>query len=137
MAYLRRIMAPQTSHTELIMTDTHIDSADFMAQVKNTQILWALQDKTSEGWVILDSINFEETDVMPLWSNAELAKEHCIDEWADYVPKAITVSDWLEFWIEDLAEDNVVIGIEWRDGGEYLEVDLADFSQMLAEVEAF
>ena len=128
-------MAPQISLLELTMTDTHIDSADFMAQIKNTQALWALQDKTSDGWVILDSINFE--DVMPLWSNAQLAKEHCVDEWEDYVPKAISVSDWLEFWVEDLAEDNVVIGIEWRDGGEYLEVELADFSQMLAEVEKF
>ena len=60
------------------MTDKNIDSADFMAHVKNTQVLWALQDKSSEGWVILDSINFEETDVMPLWSNAELAKEQSI-----------------------------------------------------------
>ena len=130
-------MAPQISLLELTMTDTHIDSADFMAQIKNTHALWALQDKTSDGWVILDSINFEDTDVMPLWSNAQLAKEHCVDEWEDYVPKAISVSDWLEFQVEDLAEDNVVIGIEWRDGGEYLEVELADFSQMLAEVEKF
>ncbi|MDO6838648.1 DUF2750 domain-containing protein [Paraglaciecola chathamensis] len=130
-------MAPQISLLELTMTDTNIDSADFMAQIKHTQGLWALQDKTSDGWVILDSINFENTDVMPLWSNAQLAKEHCIDEWQDYVPKAISVSDWLEFWVEDLAQDNVVIGIEWRDGGEYLEVELADFSQMLAEVEKF
>jgi hypothetical protein len=130
-------MTPQISHIKLTMTDTNIDSADFMAQIKHTQELWALQDKTSDGWVILDSINFEDTDVMPLWSNAQLAKDHCIDEWQDYVPKAITVSDWLEFWVEDLAQDNVVIGIEWREGGEYLEVELADFSQMLAEVETF
>ncbi|QHJ10462.1 hypothetical protein FX988_00676 [Paraglaciecola mesophila] len=130
-------MAPQISPLELNMTDTNIDSADFMSQIKHTQELWALQDKTSDGWVILDSINFENTDVMPLWSNPQLAKEHCIDEWQDYVPKAITVSDWLEFWVEDLAQDNVVIGIEWQDGGEYLEVELADFSQMLAEVERF
>ncbi len=117
------------------MTDKHTDSADFMAQVKETQEVWALQDKTSEGWVIVDSVNYENTDVMPLWSSAELAREHCTDEWQDYVPKAISVSDWLEFWMEDLAEDNVVIGVEWRDGGEYLEVELAEFSQMVAEIE--
>lgn len=102
-----------------------------MTKVKSTQELWALQDKTTEGWVIVDSVNFENTDVMPVWSDAEMAREHCTDEWEDYIPKSISVSDWLE----DLAEDSVLVGVEWRDGGEYLEVELAEFSQMLAEIE--
>ena len=117
------------------MTNTSSNSADFMTKVKTTQELWALQDKTTEGWVIVDSVNFENTDVMPVWSDAEMAREHCTDEWEDYIPKSITLSDWLEFWLEDLAEDNVLVGVEWRDGGEYLEVELAEFSQMLAEIE--
>lgn len=118
------------------MTNTNTAPTDFVAQVKSTQILWALQDQESEGWVVLDSINFENTDVMPLWSSFDLAKQHCIDEWQDYVPKAISLADWLEFWVEDLAEDNVLIGVEWRDGGEYLELELAEFSQMVAKLEA-
>ncbi|MFT5312740.1 MAG: hypothetical protein ACI8Z9_001221 [Paraglaciecola sp.] len=119
------------------MTDTIIPPADFMAQIKSTQTLWALQDPSSEGWVILDSINFENADVMPVWSSIELAKSHCADEWQDYVPMAISLADWLEFWVEDLAQDNVLIGVEWRDGGEYLEVELTEFSQILAKIEAF
>ena len=118
------------------MTDTPAPSADFMAQVQITQTIWALQDQASEGWVILDSINFENADVMPVWSSTELAKCHCVDEWQDYVPVAISLADWLEFWVEDLAQDNVLIGVEWRDGGEYLEVELGQFSQMLAKIEA-
>ena len=42
----------------------------------------------------------------------------------------------LEFWVEDLAEDNVMIGVDWQ-GDEYLEVELAEFSQKVAEIEAF
>lgn len=117
------------------MSDTNLPSADFMAHVKSTQTLWALQDTASEGWVILDSINFENADVMPVWSSNELAQNHCVDEWEGYVPMAISLADWLEFWVEDLAEDNVMIGVEWLDGGEYLELELAEFSQMLAKVE--
>lgn len=117
------------------MTDTNPTPADFMAEVQTTQTLWALQDQASEGWVVLDSVNFENADVMPVWSNIELAKSHCIDEWQDYVPKAITLADWLEFWVEDLAEDNVLIGVQWRDGGEYIELELAEFSQMVAKIE--
>ncbi|AGH43310.1 DUF2750 domain-containing protein [Paraglaciecola psychrophila] len=117
------------------MTDTNPPSADFMAQVQATQTLWALQDQASEGWVVLDSINFENADVMPVWSSIELAKSHCVDEWKDYVPMSISLADWLEFWVEDLAEDNVLIGVEWRDGGEYIELELVEFSQMVAKLE--
>jgi hypothetical protein len=117
------------------MKETHTPPADFMAQVQATQKIWALQDETTEDWVILDSINFENADVMPVWSSIELAKSHCIDEWQDYVPMAISLADWLEFWVEDLAQDSVMIGVEWRDGGEYLELELAEFSHMLAKIE--
>jgi hypothetical protein len=118
------------------MTDTIPPPTDFMAQVQAAQTIWALQDQTSEGWVILDSINFENADVMPVWSSIELAQNHCVDEWQDYVPKAISLADWLEFWVEDLAEDNVLIGVEWLDAGEYLELELTEFSQILAKIEA-
>ena len=67
----------------------------FLAEVKNTQSFWALQEKSGEDWVVLDSINFENTDVMPLWSTKELAQQHCVDEWQDYLPTEISLSDWL------------------------------------------
>ena len=117
------------------MTDNNIHFSTFLAEAKLSQTFWALQDKTSEGWVILDSINFENTDVMPLWSNNALATSHCIDEWQDYIPVQISVADWLEFWVEDLAQDNIVIGVNWQGEDEYLELELADFSQKLAEIE--
>jgi hypothetical protein len=129
------MISPQIDKVKFTMTDTNPVRADFMAQVQVTQTIWALQDQASEGWVVLDSVNFENTDVMPVWSSMELAQNHCIDEWQDYVPKAITLAEWLEFWVEDLAEDNVLIGVEWRDGGEYLELELAEFSQMIAKIE--
>jgi hypothetical protein len=119
----------------------------FLSDVKSTQSFWALQEKSGEDWVVLDSINFEETDVMPLWSTQTLAKLHCVDEWEGYVPTEITLSDWLEFWLEDLGEDGVIVGINWQEEAEnssndsetpidYLELDLAEFSQSLAEIEA-
>ena len=115
---------------------TNSQLADFLNQVKTSQTLWALQDKASEGWVVLDSINFENAEVMPLWSSAELAQQHCIEEWADYLPAAISVADWLEFWLEDLAEDNVMIGVNWLTEDEYVELELTDFSQAIAEIES-
>ena len=110
--------------------------ANFLSEVKPTQNLWALQDKASEDWVVLDSPNFENTDVMPLWSSAELAQEHCIEEWSDYEPCEISLADWFEFWLEDLSEDNVIVGINWQGDDEHSEMELSDFTQALAEIES-
>lgn len=110
--------------------------AAFLADVKLNQAFWALQDKSSGDWVVLDSINFEETEVMPLWSSSELAMPHCTQEWQNYQPAMITVAEWLEFWISDLNDDGVIVGINWQEEGECLELELGEFSQGLAEVEA-
>lgn len=108
----------------------------FLNDVKATQTLWALQDKNSEDWVVLDSLQFEETDVMPLWSTQALAQAHCVEEWKDYIATAITLADWFEFWVDDLLADNVVIGLNWGDESDDIEIDLAELTQLLTEIEA-
>jgi hypothetical protein len=119
------------------MTNTNAHLSNFITQAKLSQTVWALQDKASEGWVILDSSNFEDTDVMPLWSSVDLAKSHCVDEWQNYEVTSISVAEWLEFWVEDLAKDNVMIGVDWQDDDDNIEVELAEFSQALASIETF
>ncbi|MEW6983182.1 DUF2750 domain-containing protein [Colwelliaceae bacterium 6471] len=107
----------------------------FLTDVKATQSLWALQDKASEDWVVLDSINFENAEAMPVWSQQELAQSHCIDEWENYRPAQISLSEWLEFWVEDLNEDGVIVGVNWPQEGDCLEMELAEFTQAVAAVE--
>jgi hypothetical protein len=109
----------------------------FVTQVKPTQVFWALQDKVSEDWVVLDSPSFENTDVMPIWSDQALAQQHCIEEWSDYLPCEISLADWLEFWVEDLNEDGVIVGVNWQGEDDDVEMELADFTQALAEIESF
>ena len=108
----------------------------FLADVKPTQQLWALQDKASEDWVVLDSLSYEQTEVMPLWSSQALAQKHCIEEWKDYQPAAISIAEWLEFWITDLNEDGVIIGVNWQEDKDCEEMELELFSQAIAEIEA-
>ncbi|MFT6984540.1 MAG: hypothetical protein ACJAT7_000337 [Psychromonas sp.] len=117
------------------MEDNNQTLVTFLAEVKPTQLFWALQDKKSEDWVVLDSLNYEETEVMPLWSTAELAEQHCTEEWKDYTPSAITLAEWLEFWVDDLIEDNIVIGINWLGEDNDLEIDLPEFTQSLVDIE--
>ena len=111
---------------------------NFLSTVKTSQTLWALQEKGSDEWVVLDSLNFENSEVMPLWSSQALAQEHCIDEWRDYVAAEINVADWFEFWIEDLNEDGVMLGLNWpasNDDITAVELELSDFTQVLSTIE--
>lgn len=107
----------------------------FITEVKDTQTMWALQDESSEDWVVLDSINFENTEVMPLWSTQVLAQSHCVEEWTEYVPAEITVAQWMEYWVEELLADAVVIGINWQEEGQCFELELPEFTQALAAIE--
>ena len=118
------------------MNDNNNALSAFLTQVKPSQVLWALQDKESEDWVVLDSIAYENTEVIPLWSSAELAQQHCIEEWDNYTPCEISLSDWFEFWLEDLSQDNVIVGVDWQGDDEYLEMELSDFTQALADIES-
>jgi hypothetical protein len=106
----------------------------FLTEITPSQQLWALQEPNSEDWVVLDSIEFENTDVMPLFSSAARAKVHCVDEWQGYVPTAISLAGWLEFWLDDLHEDGVMIGVNWTDDT-CLELEVSEFSQALASIE--
>lgn len=119
------------------MTDQQQLIKAFMTDVKSSQTLWALQEPESEDYVVLDSINFENTEVMPLWSTVEQAQKHCIEEWQAYQPVGISIAQWMEFWIEDLNEDNIIIGLNWPEGGDCLEIELAEFTQFLSEVEVY
>lgn len=107
----------------------------FLNESKPEQKFWALCEPESQDWVVLDSVNFEQSETMPLWSNEALAKAQCIDEWQDYQPAEITVGQWLEFWVEDLSQDNVIIGINWQDDQPCIEIGLDEFSQGVAGIE--
>ncbi|MGL5948705.1 MAG: DUF2750 domain-containing protein [Aeromonas sp.] len=98
----------------------------FIEQVRETGQVWGL--RYGEDWVICQSAEFEETDVMPLWSTAADAKVHCIDEWAEYAPDSIALEEFLDDWVNDLNEDDVLIGPNWNaqlDGQEFEPVELA------------
>ena len=108
----------------------------FLNSVKEPQAVWGLQDSESEGWVVLDSIHFEDSEVMPLWDSMEKAQAHCIDEWKGYQAVAISLASWFEFWVEDLIADNMIIGVNWPVEGEVEEIELVEFSQSLSEIES-
>ncbi|MCG9696798.1 DUF2750 domain-containing protein [Shewanella sp. Isolate11] len=117
------------------MTDSNPVLSSFIENVTEHQAVWGLQDETGEGWVVCDSSEFDETDVMPLWSTPEQAKQHCTEEWQDYQVAAIPLEELLEYWIQDLHDDGVLVGVDWQADQDCLELDPITLAKHLVDIE--
>ena len=57
----------------------------FIARIQETGKVWGLQAK--DGWAVCPSLEFENTDVFPFWSEEADAKIHCTEDWSIYTPR--------------------------------------------------
>lgn len=102
----------------------------FIAGVRQSGQVWGLCDENDE-WALCPSALYEETDVVPFWSEELAAKAHCIDEWSHYQPRAISLDEFLGDWLPGMHEDDVLVGPNWDDELEGLEVEPADIAAEL------
>jgi hypothetical protein len=85
----------------------------FIDEVFESDIIWGLSNE--DGWAVCDSNDFEGRQAMPFWSNENLAKNLCVDEWSDYKPTPIRFDDFIDDWLHGMHEDEVLAGINWDD----------------------
>ncbi|MBY5920490.1 DUF2750 domain-containing protein [Ferrimonas balearica] len=117
------------------MTDNAINPQirAFIEAVTESGQIWALS--AGDDWVVVDSAEFADTDALPLFSSESAAKAICHDEWADYQPAAIPVSEFFDTWLESLSEDEVMVGIDWNADLEGAEIDPFDLAKLMADKE--
>lgn len=114
------------------MTDNASKFANFVATVNEEQQVFALQNPDGD-WVVCDSAEFEDADVMPIWSSEKNAQQFCIDEWQGYHVGCISLELFLEEWINDLNEDGVLVGVEWQIDSEAAELDAIEFAKLIVK----
>ncbi len=103
----------------------------FIAGVLKTGKVWGLCD-AEDNWAVCPSAVYEETDVLPFWSDEIVARALCSDEWAIYQPKVIALEEFLNDWLPGMHEDDVLVGPNWDAELEGLELEPADVAQELA-----
>lgn len=124
------------------MSETHDQTIDldeiydqFIHDALATGCVWGLE--SDDGWALCPSSGNDEIEVMPLWSQPELAKVHCQQEWATYRPVPISLEELLDEWLPGMHEDVVLVGIDWDqqlDGEEVEPLDLLeDFDEAASE----
>jgi hypothetical protein len=90
-----------------------------------------------EGWALCSSEKYDNTDVMPFWSKEGFAQVHCQEDWKDYVPVAIELEEFLEDWLSGMHEDVILVGANWDEELEGIEIEpldlLEEFDKELAD----
>ena len=66
--------APVNPNTRLGQ-DEEQNYALFISEIQETGKVWGL--KAKDGWAVCPSLEFEQTDVFPFWSDEADAKIHC------------------------------------------------------------
>lgn len=83
----------------------------FIEKVAATKLVWALKSKN--GWANSHSNDSEEIDVIPFWSDRAYAKICARDDWKGYLPVEIPLAEFLEGWCIEMADNEVLAGINW------------------------
>lgn len=108
---------------------------NFAATIKLSQVFYGLFDERSQEWMIVDAIQHPACDALPLWSTEEQAIAQLNSEWEHFNTRAISIEDWLEFWMDDLQDSAMVIGLNWGLKETQLEVSLTDFTSQVMQAE--
>jgi len=93
----------------------------FIDEVLGTEVVWGLSD--GENWASCDSVDFEEREVIPFWSNEHLAAKLCCDDWKIYQPTAIRFDDFVDAWLHGMHDDEVLVGVNWDEALEGPEIE--------------
>ncbi|RXJ72008.1 hypothetical protein CS022_18605 [Veronia nyctiphanis] len=93
--------------------------------------VWGLSSKN--GWVLCDSAFFEDSEVIPFWTDEDEASQHCSGEWQGFEPEEISLDDFVSVWLSDLAEDDVLLGLEWDDVLSGIEIEAQELADLYAK----
>ncbi|WP_370981042.1 DUF2750 domain-containing protein [Agaribacterium sp. ZY112] len=96
----------------------------FIAEAIDLGCVWALEGE--EGFALCPSVENEEIDVMPLWSQPEYAQAHCKEEWSVYKPVPIALEELLDEWLPGMHSDVVFVGVNWDENMEGVELEPLD-----------
>lgn len=93
------------------MADIEKSYKNFVKTIVETDKVWGLTK--DDTWATSSSAEYEDTEVILFWSDAEGAKACAEDDWADYSPESISVVEFLENWCVGMYGDALLVGTNW------------------------
>lgn len=106
----------------------------FLAEALGTGCVWTLEG--DDGFALCPSVDNDELDVMPMWSQPEYANAHCRDEWSQYKAVPIAVEELLDDWLPGMHGDLILVGVNWNQALEGVEIEPLDLLEEIDRVAA-
>ncbi|QPC47637.1 DUF2750 domain-containing protein [Mangrovibacillus cuniculi] len=84
----------------------------FLRKVVENKKVWGLEHNGM--WCVCESTEYEDTLVMPFWSDEAYARQCNINEWSHYKPTPIPLEIFLSNWIYGMNEEGHMVGVNWN-----------------------
>lgn len=116
------------------MKEQYLKNAEkFVEQVIAQEQLFGLYEET-QGWANCHAHdNKDATAVYLFWSEAESAEKLRNEEWANYQVQAISLSLFLESWLDGMQKQQVFAGVNWDENLYGLEIEAMVLKNSLIE----
>lgn len=101
----------------------------FIERVSKGKLVWGLTNE--EGWCVCESNEYEDTDVMPFWSDEAYARQCAIEGWSNYHPTPIPLEEFMNSWLYGMNEDGLLVGVNWNAKLIGLEIEPAELFSKL------
>jgi hypothetical protein len=99
----------------------HIERIDdFISQVKQSKQCFVLSSES--GLLIAPSQFQEESDVLLVWSSAEVANQQCTGEWRSFDVIELDLDDLTDL-LPDLHDDALLVGLDLSDEQIAIEIE--------------
>ena len=106
----------------------------FCTRVAAKGEVWVLSE--GEDCAVVESNDYEESEVMPFWSDQADAAKAATGDWARYKPAVITLDDFLGSWLPSMDEDGLLVGPDWSDELEGDEIEPEELFRRLETARA-
>jgi len=109
------------------------NSEMFVEQVTKQEVLFGLFDE-KQGWANCHAHDNKDAQAVYLfWSEPALAKKLQTEEWADYQVQEISLSVFLESWLDGMQKQQVFAGVNWDENLYGLEIEAMVLKNSLFE----
>ena len=106
----------------------------FVTSVCESQKLWLLGE--DDDYLVVDSVEYENSDVMPIFSSQQAAEALCVDEWAAYQVISVDLEAFFEEWLPGLDEAGVLAGIDLNAELEGEEFEFFTLAKAIADLDS-
>jgi hypothetical protein len=98
------------SQQEDLLEQKHLE---FIEKSVTNLFVWGLKMKDEDAWATSTSIDFEDVETLPFWSEKEGALECAKEDWDAYEPAQIPLNEFLENWCIGMFQDGILAGTNW------------------------